>query len=70
MDEFIRRANMALFTRRLADPALTGAQRKVLVSLLTEEHAKAWRKQSFDPCQSVGGKTRLLASDHSEADSS
>ena len=58
MDEFIRRANMALFTRRLSDPALTDGQRKLLLSLLL----KASQKQSFDPCQSAGGKTPLLAS--------
>jgi hypothetical protein len=68
MDEFIRRANLALFTRRLADPALREAQRKLLLSLMTEEDVKAWQKDSFDPCQSAGGKASLLAygSQHGE----
>src|SRR6188472_3986291 len=38
--------------------ALTDGQRKLLLSLLL----KASQKQSFDPCQSAGGKTPLLTS--------
>ena len=40
MDKFIHRENLALFRRRLADPALTDAQRKVLLILLAEERGK------------------------------
>jgi hypothetical protein len=66
MNEFIRRANLALFTRRLADPVLTEAQRKVLVSLWTEHRVKAWQKHRFDPCQSAAGEGSLLPVDHSQ----
>jgi hypothetical protein len=40
MDKFIHRENLALFTRRLADPGLTDAQRQTILRLLKEEHAK------------------------------
>jgi hypothetical protein len=40
MDTFIHRQNLALFRRRLADPTLTEAQRKVIIVLLAEEQAK------------------------------
>ena len=62
MDKFIVRENLALFRRRLADPNLTQAERNVLLTLLTEEHLRGGQKRSFDPCQSAGGKTPLLAS--------
>jgi hypothetical protein len=41
MDEFIRRENLALFRRRLADPDLTPAQRQAILRLLAEEQAKS-----------------------------
>jgi hypothetical protein len=41
MDEFIRRENLALFRRRLADPGLTPAQRQAILRLLAEEQAKS-----------------------------
>jgi hypothetical protein len=40
MDEFIHRENSALFRGRLDDPGLTDAQRKAILRLLTEEHAR------------------------------
>ena len=40
MDKFVHRENLALFRRRLADPALTDAQRQTILRLLTEERAK------------------------------
>jgi hypothetical protein len=40
MDKFIHRENLALFRRRLDNPALTDAQRKAILRLLTEEQAK------------------------------
>lgn len=43
MDKFIRRENLALFRGRLDDPGLTDAQRKAILRLLTEEHARATR---------------------------
>jgi hypothetical protein len=39
MEKFIRHQNSALFRKRLADPDLTDAQRKVILKLLTEEQA-------------------------------
>jgi hypothetical protein len=40
MDKFVHRENLALFRRRLDNPALTDAQRKTILRLLTEEQAK------------------------------
>ena len=40
MEKFIHRENLALFRRRLDNPALTDAQRKTILRLLTEEQAK------------------------------
>jgi hypothetical protein len=40
MDKFIHRENSALFRGRLDDPGLTDAQRKAILRLLTEEHAR------------------------------
>jgi hypothetical protein len=40
MDHFIHRQNLALFKKRLADPDLTEAQRKIILRLLMEECAK------------------------------
>ena len=40
MDKFIQRENLALFTRRLAEPDLTRAKRNVILKLLKEEQAK------------------------------
>jgi hypothetical protein len=40
MDKFTHRENLALFRRRLDNPALTDAQRKTILRLLTEEQAK------------------------------
>ena len=40
VDKFIQRENLALLRRRLADPALTDAQRQTILRLLTEERAK------------------------------
>jgi hypothetical protein len=40
MDKFIHRENLALFGRRLDDPALTDAQRKAILRQLTEEQVK------------------------------
>jgi hypothetical protein len=40
MDKFIHRENLALFRRRLDDPGLNDAQRKAILRLLTEEHAR------------------------------
>jgi len=40
MDKFIHGENLALFRRRLDNPALTDAQRKTILRLLTEERAK------------------------------
>ena len=41
MDKFIQRENLALFRRRLDDPGLTDTQRKAILRLLTEQHARA-----------------------------
>ena len=41
MDKFIQRENLALFRRRLEDPGLTYAQRKAVLSLLSEERVKS-----------------------------
>jgi hypothetical protein len=41
MDKFIHRENLALFRGHLDDPGLTDAQRKAILRLLTEEHARA-----------------------------
>jgi hypothetical protein len=67
MDKFIRRENLAPFTRRLADPTLTEAQRKVLLTPFTQEQVKGRQEHSLDPCQSKAGrKPSLLAgADHS-----
>ena len=43
MDKFIQRENLALLIKRLADPGLTDAQRRVIVTLLNEEHFKITR---------------------------
>jgi hypothetical protein len=40
MDKFIHRENSALFRGRLDDPGFTDAQRKAILRLLTEEHAR------------------------------
>ena len=40
MDKFIHRENSALFRGRLDDPSLTDAQRKAILRLLTEQHAR------------------------------
>ena len=40
MDQFVHRENLARFRRRLAEPGLTGDQRKVLLTLLKEAQAK------------------------------
>jgi hypothetical protein len=40
MDKFIHRQNLILFMRRLADPCVSHAQRKAILRLLSEEHAK------------------------------
>jgi hypothetical protein len=39
MDEFIRRENLIIFRRRLAE-ATSDAQREILVKLLAEEEAR------------------------------
>jgi hypothetical protein len=39
MEHFIRRENLALFRKRLAEPC-ADAERKVLLKLLAEEEAK------------------------------
>jgi len=40
MDKFIHRENSALFRGRLDDPSLIDAQRKAILRLLFEEHAR------------------------------
>jgi hypothetical protein len=40
MDKFIRRENLALFRGRLDDLGITDAQRKAILRLLTEQHAR------------------------------
>ena len=40
MDEFIRLENLALFKKRLSDPVLSDAERKVILKLLLDEQAK------------------------------
>jgi len=40
MDEFIHRENLALFKKRLSDPVLGDAERKVILKLLLDEQAK------------------------------
>jgi len=55
MDKFIRRENLALFTKRLADPRLTDSQRKVIRALL-EGQLEGRPKYSFDACQSIGAQ--------------
>ena len=40
MDKFIHRGNLAPFRRRFDDPGRTDAQRRAILSLLTEEHAR------------------------------
>jgi hypothetical protein len=62
MDKFIYRQNFSLFSRRLADPSLSDEQRKVILTLLTEEQVKGRQERGFDPCQSNGGKLSLFAS--------
>ena len=43
MNKFIDRENLALFRERLDDPGPADAQRKAILRLLTEEHARATR---------------------------
>jgi hypothetical protein len=40
MEQFINRQNLALFRRHLKGPGLTDAQRKAILKLLSEEHAR------------------------------
>lgn len=40
MDKFIHRENVALFRRRLDDPALSYGQREAILRLLREEEAR------------------------------
>jgi hypothetical protein len=61
MDKFIHRQNFSLLSRRLADPRLTDEQRKVILTLLTEEQGKARPARAFDPCQSNGDELSLCA---------
>jgi len=49
MNKFIHRENLALFRRRLADPDLPVAQRKIILKLLTEEEVKV--RQPTPPAQ-------------------
>ena len=58
MEEFIHRENLALFRRRLADPTLTEAHRKVLLLLLAEEQAKQ--------CHRSNSLNRALAPTHTD----
>jgi hypothetical protein len=62
MDKFIRRENLALFTKRLADPSLTDSQRKVILALLSEGQLEGRPKHSFDAGQSTGGTMSILTS--------
>ena len=62
MDEFIHRENSALFRGRLDDPGLTDAQRKAILRLLTEEHARGHTSRTLDPYQSTRTAPRLLGS--------
>ena len=45
MQDFIRRENIALFKKRLADPRTTEPERTVLLRLLTEEVTKGQEPQ-------------------------
>jgi hypothetical protein len=62
MDKFIQRENLALFRRRLADPALTDAQRQTILRLLTEERAKGMTAEtnSLVVAIEIGGSRQLL----------
>lgn len=40
LDRFIHEANLALFKRRLADPSMTEAERRVIQELLAREEAR------------------------------
>jgi len=46
MDKFIHRENLRLLEKRLADPDVTEAQRRVILRLMLEEQEKAAR-----PCR-------------------
>ena len=60
MDKFIHRENSALFRGRLDDPGFTDAQRKVILRLLTEEHARGHatprRRTSGDRANTLRGR--------------
>ena len=62
MNRSIRRENLALFSRRLADPTFTEAQRNLILRLLIDEQVKGRQGRALDPCQNAGGKLSLLAS--------
>jgi hypothetical protein len=40
MERFIHCENLALFKKRLSEPSLTEAERRVILELLAEEEAK------------------------------
>jgi hypothetical protein len=54
MEKYIHQQNLILFMRHLADPDLSDAQRKTILRLLSEEHAKGrqpcplWKVASDD----------------------
>jgi hypothetical protein len=39
MDRFVHDENLALFRKKLADPGLTDAERKIVLKLLADEEA-------------------------------
>ena len=40
MERFVHNENLALFRKKLADPLLTEAERKIVLQLLADEEAK------------------------------
>jgi hypothetical protein len=64
MDKFIHRQNFSLFSRRLAEPSLTDAQRKVILTLLTEEQVEGRQERAFN-VEATVASCRYSHLDHS-----
>ena len=62
MDKFIRRENLALFRGRLDDLGITDAQRKAILRLLTEQHARGHTSVPLIHIKAPGQLLGLLGS--------
>ena len=56
MKRFIHRENLALFKKRLSEPNLTEAERRVILELLAEEEAKD--RLPSPPSKGRGGRVQ------------